>query len=32
MKIIASLRQILANVWLEFHTYNDICYIKSRPG
>ena len=32
MKIITSLRQNLANVWLDLHTYNDICYIKSRPG
>ena len=31
MKIITSLRQILANVLLELHTYNNICYIKCRP-
>jgi hypothetical protein len=31
LKIITSLRQILANLRLDAHTFNDICYLKSRP-
>jgi hypothetical protein len=30
LKIITSLRQILANLSLDAYTFNDICYLKSR--